>query len=647
MFIPSLFFMNLPKLGEHLTPEQVKFLEAFRKSCAYSIIAMLKNSQSGHPGGSLSCLDYLALLYCYLVAQSGDPVIVSNGHISPGVYSVLAELGYVDKAEVIENFRKPGSIFEGHVTRHVPGVWYGTGPLGVGISAASGFAIADQLSGKSDGRKIYTLVGDGEAQEGQVYEMMNFANKYKLDNLIAFMDYNEVQLTDSLEEILPMDFRGHFEAAGWHVIDVNGHDYEEMWSALAEAHSIEGKPVMLIGHTIMGKGVEFMEPAGRDFKPDWHGKAPSPEDCDEILKGLESTAEERFMIDEFVATGVTWKPEQPVFAENLSKIEGFDMGEAIVYEAGKPIDCRTGYGKALEDLATRNENVVAVCADLRGSVMTKFVAEKYPERHIEVGVAEQQMVSVSGGMSLDGYVPFCSTFGAFMSSRAKDQARVNDINHANVKMVATHCGLSVGEDGPTHQAIDDMGSFLGFFGTMVIEPADANQCDRIIRYVGGHYGNFYVRMGRHKFEPITNENGELFYGADYEYEYGKCDVIREGGDVTIAASGALVSEAVKACEALKEAGVSAEVVAVSSIKKFDENLMSSIRKTGKVVTVEDHNTRSGLGGMLAREVVANGISVEKFEMMGVEEYQLSGTWKDLYGAVGLLSGDIVEKVKGL
>ncbi len=154
-------------------------------------------------------------------------------------------------------------------------------------------------------------------------------------------------------------------------------------------------------------------------------------------------------------------------------------------------------------------------------------------------------------------------------------------------------------------------------------------------------------MGRHKFEPITKENGELFYGADYEYEYGKCDVIREGSDVTIAASGALVSEAVKACEALKEAGVNAEVVAVSSLKKFDENLMESIKKTGKVVTIEDHNTRSGLGGMLAREVVTNGISVEKFEMMGVEEYQLSGTWKDLYGAVGLLSGDIAEKVKGL
>lgn len=281
--------------------------------------------------------------------------------------------------------------------------------------------------------------------------------------------------------------------------------------------------------------------------------------------------------------------------------------------------------------------------------MTKFVAAELPDQHVEVGIAEQNMVSLSGGMSLSGLIPFCSTFGAFMSSRAKDQARVNDINHCNVKMVATHCGLSVGEDGPTHQAIDDMGSFLGFFGTMIVEPADANQCDRIIRYAAGHYGNFYVRMGRHKFEPITKEDGSLFYGPDYQYEYGKSDVIRAGHDITIAASGALVSEALKARQSLIETGFtgSIEVVAVSSIKEFDQTLLNSIKKTQKVITVEDHNTKSGLGGMLARKLMEAGIQVDQFKMMGVEEYQLSGTWKDLYQAAGISAEHIAEACKNM
>jgi len=637
--------INLPNIGEQLSPDQVQFLQAFRKSCSHSIISMLKNSQSGHPGGSLSALDYLVLLYSFIIGQKGDPVVVSNGHISPAVYSVLAEMKYIDKNDVIENFRKIGSVFEGHVTRHVPGIWYGTGPLGAGISAASGFAKAEKLNGKN--RKVYGLVGDGEAQEGQVYEMANFAAKYKLNNLIVFMDYNEVQLTDSLTEIMPMDFDRYFNAAGWHVINVDGHDYSAMWNALNEAHSIEDKPVILIGHTIMGMGVDFMEETGRNYKPVWHGNAPKPEQADATLPSLEISEEERTMIDGFISEYVSWKPEKPEFTEDLKLMPEVKTGEPIVYESGTPVDCRTGYGKALLDLAKLNSNVLAVSADLMGSVMTKFVAAELPKQHVEVGVAEQQMVSCSGGLSLDGYIPFCSTFGAFMSSRAKDQARVNDINHCNVKMVATHCGLSVGEDGPTHQAIDDMGSFLGFFGTMVIEPADANQCDRMIRYVGSHYGNFYVRMGRHKFEPLTKEDGSVFYDSGYKYEYGNCDVIREGNDITIAASGALVSEAVKACESLRGKGISAEVVAVSSIKKFDATLMESIKKTGKVVTVEDHNTRSGLGGMLARELMKKGIVVEKFEMMGVEEYQLSGTWKDLYGAVGILADGIEGKCLGM
>jgi transketolase len=254
------------------------------------------------------------------------------------------------------------------------------------------------------------------------------------------------------------------------------------------------------------------------------------------------------------------------------------------------------------------------------------------------------MVSAAGGFSFHGFIPFASTFGAFFSSRAKDQARVNDINNTNVKMVATHCGLSVGEDGPTHQAIDDAGSFLGMFNTMVIEPADPNQTDRIIRYITGHYGNFYVRMGRHKFPVVTKGNGEIFYDNNYQYEYGKCDIIREGIDLTIAATGACVNEAIQAYNKLKEQApeLSIEIVAVTSIKKFDDTLINSIKKTGKVLTVEDHNKISGLSTQLAGHLTLKGIETKTFKSLGVNEYQLSGTSEQLYKAARIDSGSIAE-----
>ena len=511
---------------------------------------------------------------------------------------------------------------------------------------------------------VYGLVGDGEAQEGQVYEMMNFAAQHKLSNFILFVDYNRVQLSDSLESTINLAIANMFRAGGWNVVEADAHDYQSMWNALHEAHLSQEKPTLIVGHSIMGKGAPGMEEDGAAHKATWHGKAPDPELADKILSQLQVTDSDKKALDDFQARLIKWQPAAPDFKESLSPLP-VDIGDPVVYDDSAGMDCRTAYGKALLDLAKRNKNVLALTADLRASVMTKFVYEELPNQHIECGIAEQHMVSCSGGLSLDGFIPFCSTFGAFMSSRAKDQARVNDINRTNVKMVATHCGLSVGEDGPTHQSIDDMGSFLGMFNTMVIEPADPNQTDRIIRYVASHYGNFYVRMGRHKFPIIKKEDGTPFYGVDYIYAYGKCDVVRAGEKLTIAASGAMISEAIKARDALlaRNHDASVEIVAVTSIKKFDDQaeaqrrlsnsvavghnniLFDSIKKTGKVLTVEDHNTLSGLGGQLARALELAGIRVEKIKMMGPEEYQLSGKWNELYEVAGISASHIEKAIE--
>lgn len=631
--------MNIPSLSDPLSEDHLNFLKTFSKSCRRSIIEMTKNSQSGHPGGSLSCIDYLSIIYSFILGQSGEKIVVSNGHISPGVYSVLGEMGYIPKEEAIKTFRKRGSIYEGHITRHVNGVWYGTGPLGIGVSVAAAFAKGEKMKGSKE--KVYGLLGDGEAQEGQVHEMIQFAQHYKLDNLILFVDYNKVQLTASLEETIDTDIVKMFEGGQWHVIEVDGHDFAAIWKALQQAHSIKDKPVVLVGHTVMGQGVEFMAAEGRENKATWHGKTPDHEKSEELLSTQELTIseEEKTLIEEF-RQSIQWQPTPNSYPKKLSKLD-IKTGEPLEYDADTLTDCRSAYGKALLDLAKNNKQIIALTADLKGSVKTDGVSKELPEQYLECGIMEQHMVSAAGALSLDGFVPFASTFGAFMSSRAKDQARVNDINHCNVKMVATHCGLSVGEDGPTHQAIDDMGSFLGMFNTHVIEPADPNQTDRIIRYIASHFGNFYVRMGRHKFPVITKEDGSIFYDKNYIYEYGRSDIIRQGSDITVAATGPMVHETLKALENIN---ASVELVAVSSIKKFDSTIRQSAKKTGKLVTIEDHNTLSGLGSQLVRHLAQEGIFPEKVKMIGVEEYQLSGPSDELYDEAGISSQKIANRI---
>ncbi len=615
-------------------------LEAIAKRIRLLSIKALKQSQSGHPGGSLSSADILATLYGTVLSKTGEPFIISNGHISPGVYAALATAGYAKEKEFVETFRQLGSKYEGHVTRHVPGVWYGTGPLGIGLSAATGFALAAKK--KKEGN-VYCLMGDGEFQEGIVHEAMHMAATEKLNNFCVLVDYNQVQLSGSLKDIMPVNIKLSFRAAGWKVVEADGHDVADLRNQLEYFQKQEETmPMLILCHTVMGKGVSFMEKDGKALKATWHGKAPKPEDADTALAELALSKKEEAVITSWKKQ-IKWKPKKQKQPALLAKTK-LKIGKPHILEAGTITDCRSAYGYALLDLAKRNKHVIAMTADLRGSVKTQGVANELPEQHIEVGIAEQQLVSSAGGLSLYGFTPFVSTFGAFMTSRAKDQARVNDINGTNVNMVATHCGLSVGEDGPTHQAIDDMGSMLGLLDTLVMEPSDANQTDHMIRFAAGHYGNTYIRMGRHKFPVIEKEEGGVFYDEHYSYYYGRTDLIRPGSMVALVATGACVVEALGAKELLEQDGISTAVIAVSSIKEFDRELAEHLAFKELILTVEDHNTRNGLGSTLPRYLLDQGISVSKFHALGVDAYQLSGTAEDLYHHVGIDSIGIAKKV---
>ncbi len=632
---------SFPASTEKLGKERIDFLRAFKTACKRTILEELRTSQSGHPGGSLSSLDILSVLYAFQISRTNEKIVISNGHISAGVYAVLAEMGAINRKKLVSTYRQFGSIFEGHLTRHVAGVWYGTGPLGIGVSAATGFAVAEKK--KASGQTVFCLMGDGEIDEGQVHEMALFAGKEKLDNLVVLVDYNRVQLSGSLESVMPLDPVGFFKTKNWKVLEIDGHDPEAIWEAI-HSPSVKGRPLAIIAKTIMGKGISALEEEGSRFKSTWHGKAPEKSEIDVLLGGkeLRVTEEELRTLEDFRQKR-NFVPAKPKFTPDLETMK-VSSGVPILYNAGEMTDCRTAYGKALLDLAKHNKNILALTADLGGSVMTKFVASELPAQFLECGICEQNMVTVSGALSLSDFVPFCSSFGAFLTSRSRDQARVNDINRTNVKMVATHCGLSVGQDGPTHQSIDDMGSMASLLHTHVAEPADPNHCDRIIRYIATHYGNFYVRMGRVKLPVLLKENGSVLFGADYEYEDGKMEVLRKGTDISIVAMGACVHEALAARESFKNPD-KIEIVIASSNKKFDQTLEKSVKKTGRVITVEDHNNIFGLGSSVAKLCAEKGISLKSFHALGVEEYQLSGQPAELYKNAGIDREGIRKAIK--
>jgi len=617
-----------------------KVFQTFTNSVRQTALKMVTQAQSGHPGGSFSAIDFLSVLYLEKITLNNSPLVVSNGHISPGIYAILAELGAFSKDDVIQKFRQKESIFEGHVAIEVPGVWFSTGPLGTGVSAASGLALSYKM--QNDPRQVYATLGDGEAQEGQVYEMANFASKYKLDNFTVLLDYNQVQLTDSLKNIMPIDIKAHFKAANWQVIECQGHDPKDILQALNTAEK-SNKPTLIICHTIMGKGVEFMESEGIKHKATWHGKAPSTDLALQALAEIQNTVEEQKELKKFIKN-LKFKAHRVIPPKSLSKIKAFQSGSPQNYQIEDFTDCRSAYGQALSELALLNPNVVALTADLAGSVKTNKLKQALPSKHIECGICEQHMLGAAGGLSRTDIIPFASTFGVFMSSRAKDQARVNDINHTNVKMVATHCGLSVGEDGPTHQAIDDVNSFLGHINTEILEPADPNQADRITRFIAGHYGNFYVRMGRHKYPVILNEKGKPFFADKYQFKFTKSDLIRSGKKLTIIATGPCVHEACKAVDQLKQAH-DVDLFALSSLKHIDTKIIKSIKKTQKLLVISDHLVNTGVFSVVASAILNKAIHLKHYQNLGVTRYHRSASQKYLYNQAGIDAENILKKIK--
>ncbi|MDR3557230.1 MAG: transketolase [Syntrophobacteraceae bacterium] len=632
-----------------LSEEQKKTLHEMWLRCMRRIIVSTTLAGSGHPGGSMSSLHLLLMLYATISHTPDDPcwegrdrLVVSIGHVSPGVYSVLSEFGYVEEEDFLEGFRRGGSAFAGHVESCVPGVEWNTGVLGQGLSAGAGMALAMKLQEKKN--RVFVLMGDGEQQKGQNSEARRFAAKYGLNNMACLIDRNHLQIGGSTNAVMAQDIRADYLAAHWNVVYVeDGNDFEQVFQAMRQVYLGEAGdprfPSAILAHTVMGKGVSFME-----NKAKYHGSVLSEADAAKALIELG--------VDNPIA-GL--KPKRTV---SLTMEKSFarphvyptvSTGEPRTYGPEVKTDNRSAYGAALEDLARINNSgqipkIVAFTCDLEGSVKMDGFHKVSDNAFFECGIQEHHTATASGALSKEGFTVFLSTFGVFGVTEVFNQIRLNDINSTNLKLVCTHLGLDVGEDGPTHQCIDYIGLLRNLFGFSIFMPADPNQTDRIVRYVAEQPGNFFVGMGRSKLAPILDQSGAPAFGGDYRFTPGKADLLRHGKDAAIIGCGAVVAEAVKAADDLAGShGVSAMVLNFASVRPLDLDAVIRAADTGFIVTVEDHHAGTGLGSMVAEAIAENGLGCRLIRL-GVTKYGFSGKPEELYSAEGMDRAGIVRAV---
>ena len=626
---------------ERLEKEDIDHLRELARLCRADILKMTTLAGSGHPGGAMSSLDIFLILYSYASISPHDPfhpqrdrIIISHGHTSAGVYAVLGRLGFINIDEAISGFRRMESIFEGHIVREIPGIEWSTGNLGQGLAAGCGMAVA----GKVKGEDWYTFVvmSDGEQTKGMIGEARRFARKYNLGRLIGIIDYNGLQISGRIDEIMPSHLKENYLADGWEVIEIDGHDYNAIYEALKRALQNEEDPTVIIAHTVMGKGVSFMEDA-----KEWHGKALPLDLYRKAMEelGVEDDLEYYRHLRENYRSSVNIRPEDPPYI--------LDTGSSPTYTPQDKVDNRTAFGKALLEIGELNYKrrestpILVFDCDLSSSVRTESYGKKFPERFFQCGIQEHSTAIIAGAASTQGVISVFADFGVFGIDETFNQHRLNDINHTHLKLICTHCGIDVGQDGKTHQCIDYVGLMKNLYGFKVIVPADANQMDRVIRYILPRKGNWLVAMGRSSQPLILKEDGTPFFGGNYTFEYGKADLLREGKDASLLCMGQTAWRAVKIWEELKKKGISIQVWHISCPLSLDESALEQAVETGLIITYEDHHISTGLGSSVGEKLLDLGCKV-KFIRKGVTGFAGSSVPEDLYRYFGL---DIESMVK--
>jgi transketolase len=581
---------------------------------------------SGHPTSSMSAADLMAVLLDggYLRMDTGDlrnpandHLIFSKGHASPLYYSVLKAAGIIDDAELL-TFRKLDSRLEGHPTPRIPPTDVATGSLGQGLPIAVGVALAGKKLDRLPYR-VWCLCGDSELAEGSIWEAFEHAAFNDLDNLTAIIDVN--RLGQTRETMVGWDLERHArraEAFGWHAITIDGHDVDAIAAAYDEATATTGKPTAIIARTKKGKGVKAVED-----QPGKHGKPlDDPEEAIAELGG------ERDLTVRIAA------PE----AGTPHTFATAADGELPTWEVGDQEATRKAYGEALTALGARRGDVVALDGEVSNSTHSELFREAHEDRYFEMFIAEQQMVAAAVGMQVRGWVPFASSFAAFFT-RAYDFVRMAAISRANLRLSGSHAGVSIGEDGPSQMALEDLAAFRAVHGSTVLHPSDANQTAKLVAAMADRDGISFIRTLRGKTEVRT--------APDEEVAIGGSRIVRAGDDVAIVACGVTVDQAAAAAEQLAADGTEARVIDAYSIKPIDaETLRTAARECGAIVTVEDHWPEGGLGDAVL-EALAEAEERPPVHKLAVREMPTSGTPDELLHRAGIDAEAIADAARAL
>ena len=584
---------------------------------------------SGHPSTCCSAAEIVAALFFAEMRYDprdpqhpdNDRFVLSKGHAAPVLYAAWAEAGFLKREDLL-TLRRLDSDLEGHPTSRLPFADVATGSLGQGLCAGVGIALNARRI-ESDYR-TYVLMGDGETAEGSVWEAADVAAFDALDSLCGITDVNALGQSGPTQwqhdlEALAVRWR----AFGWNALIVDGHDLADILEALDKARQTRGRPTMILAKTLKGKGVSLME-----GKNGWHGKPlKKGEELEKALGELQA----QFVPEE----GPAPCPQPPKTVRRSPAAPG-TVG-ATAYKVGDSVATREAYGAAIARLAATDDRIVALDADVKNSTFSETFERQHPQRFYQTFIAEQAMIGAAMGLASRGAIPFPSTFAAFMT-RASDFIRMAAISNLNIKMTGSHAGVSIGEDGPSQMALEDLAMMRAQPNIAVLYPCDGVSTERLVERAAYHPGPVYMRTSRPKTPVI--------YGPDESFEVGGLKVLRQSASdvATVVGGGVTVFEALKAYEELRKQGVSIRVIDLYSLQPIDAAaLVRCARDTkGRVIAVEDHYAGGGIGDAVASAIAPAGLTVRR---LAVREIPRSGTPDQLLDRYGISARHIIAAVR--
>jgi transketolase len=602
---------QLRELGQQLRVDAVRAADA---------------AGSGHPTSSMSAADLMAVLLGNHLQYSfdtpdhpgNDHLIFSKGHASPLLYALFKAAGAVRDDELL-SFRRLGSRLEGHPTPRLPWVATATGSLGQGLPVGVGLAVTGKRLDRLPYR-VWVLCGDGELAEGSMWEAFEEAGHERLDNLTAVLDVNRLGQRGPTRHEWDLDaYARRIEAFGWHAVEVDGHDVAAVDDAFAEARATALQPTAIVAHTLKGRGVGAVED-----RVGFHGK-PLP-DAAEAVAELGGPRDIRVEPHLPPAVRGPQRPRAPV--------------ELPRFEPGEKAATRTAYGRALAALGTARADVVALDGDLGDSTRAELFAAAHPDRYFDFFIAEQQLVAAAVGMQARGWLPYVTTFAAFLT-RAHDFLRMAAVSRSHLAVAGSHAGVAVGADGPSQMGLEDIALFRSLHGSTVLYPCDANQTARLVAELADRPGICYLRTTRGD-TPVIYEPGE-------EFPVGGSRVLRasEEDRVALVAAGVTVHEALIAAGRLAEEGIPARVIDLYSLKPMDTAVLrTAAEATGHLVTAEDHHPEGGLGDAVA-EAFADGRPAPRTVRLAVRTMPASATPAEQLRAAAIDAGAITAAARSL